>query len=109
MTDLGLDNSFSNYEVVTSRNLGTAKWQGFELGMRQRLRDFPFVPQVLQQVEIWAYFGPEQSTGQASWRGSPNMACPILESWTTARVTSRLSTTSRRQTMILRLVSQICG
>jgi TonB-dependent receptor len=56
MADLGLDSSFSNYEVITSQNLGTAKWQGFEFGMRQRLRDFSFVPHLLHQVEIWANF-----------------------------------------------------
>jgi outer membrane receptor protein involved in Fe transport len=56
IADLGLDSSFSNYEVITSQNLGTAKWQGFELGMRQRLRDFSFVPVALRQVEVWANF-----------------------------------------------------
>jgi TonB-dependent receptor len=54
LADLDLDSSYSNYVVNTNTNLGSAKWAGFELGMRQRLSDFRFLPEFLRGVEIWA-------------------------------------------------------
>jgi TonB-dependent receptor len=56
LAELELDNSFSTYEVITSQNLGSAAWRGFELGMRQRLRDFGFLPAFLHGIEVWANF-----------------------------------------------------
>lgn len=54
LAELDLDTSYANYVVNTNSNLGSAKWAGFELGVRQRLRDFKFVPESLRGVEIWA-------------------------------------------------------
>jgi TonB-dependent receptor len=54
LADLDLDSSFASYVVNTNTNLGSAKWAGFELGVRQRLRDFKFLPEFLRGVEIWA-------------------------------------------------------
>ena len=54
LADLDLDSSFANYVVNTNTNMGSANWAGFELGVRQRLRDFKFTPESLRGVEIWA-------------------------------------------------------
>ncbi len=56
LAELELDSSYSTYDVITSQNLGAADWRGFELGMRQRLRDFARLPAALHGVELWANF-----------------------------------------------------
>jgi iron complex outermembrane receptor protein len=65
LAELNLTAQFSNYRVATSQNLGNAKWSGYELGVRQRLGDWSFVPGVLQGLEVWAnYTGIYQMEGQ---------------------------------------------
>jgi outer membrane receptor for ferrienterochelin and colicin len=54
LSELGLGNEFANYRVATSTNLGNATWLGYEVGVRQKLRDWKFTPTFLRGVEIWA-------------------------------------------------------
>lgn len=54
LQELNLGSEFSNYDVVTSTNLGSANWLGYEVGVRQQLRDWGFVPALLHGVTIWA-------------------------------------------------------
>lgn len=54
LAELNLDSSFSNYRLSTSENLGNANWDGYELSVRQRLRDWGFLPGFLHGFEIWA-------------------------------------------------------
>lgn len=54
LAELNLGNEFANYRLATSDNLGNANWDGYEMGVRQRLSDWAFVPSFLQGFEIWA-------------------------------------------------------
>ena len=54
LAELGLDSSFSNYRLSSSENLGNANWDGYELGVRQRLSDWAFMPGFLHGFEVWA-------------------------------------------------------
>jgi iron complex outermembrane receptor protein len=54
LAELGLGPEFANYRLVTSDNLGNANWDGYEISVRQRLRDWSFVPSLLQGFELWA-------------------------------------------------------
>jgi iron complex outermembrane recepter protein len=54
LSELSLGNEFSNYRVSTSTNLGNATWRGYEIGVRQQLRDWKFVPNFLRGIEVWA-------------------------------------------------------
>lgn len=52
--ELNLGSELANYRLSTSENLGNANWKGFEVSMRQKLRDWPFVPGILHGLEVWA-------------------------------------------------------
>jgi TonB-dependent receptor len=54
LAELNLGNEFANYRLSTSQNLGNANWSGYELSVRQKLRDWSFVPSFLHGVEVWA-------------------------------------------------------
>lgn len=54
LAELGLGAEFANYRLSTSQNLGNANWDGFEVSVRQSLRDWAFVPTFLHGFEIWA-------------------------------------------------------
>lgn len=54
LAELNLGPEFANYRLSTSQNLGNATWSGFELSVRQKLRDWAFMPSFLHGVEIWA-------------------------------------------------------
>jgi len=56
LVELNLGPEYSNYEVVTKTNLGFAKWTGYELAVRQQLRDWKFVPEKLGGVEFFANY-----------------------------------------------------
>ncbi len=54
LTEFNLGSEFANYRLSTSENLGNASWRGFEVSVRQKLRHWPFVPEWLSGIEIWA-------------------------------------------------------
>jgi iron complex outermembrane recepter protein len=54
LAELNLGNEFSNYRLSTNENLGNANWDGYEVSVRQRLRDWTFLPSFLHGFEIWA-------------------------------------------------------
>ncbi len=54
LAELGLGSEFANYRLSSSDNLGNANWDGYEIAVRQSLRDWAFVPSFLQGFEIWA-------------------------------------------------------
>lgn len=54
LAELNLGPEFANYRLSTSQNLGNATWSGYELGVRQKLRDWAFVPSFLHGIEVWA-------------------------------------------------------
>ena len=54
LTELGLGAEFANYRLSTSTNLGNANWDGYEIGVRQRLSEWAFMPSFLHGFEIWA-------------------------------------------------------
>ncbi len=54
LTEFNLGSEFANYRLSTSENLGNANWKGFEVSVRQKLRDWAFVPRVLSGIEVWA-------------------------------------------------------
>jgi TonB-dependent receptor len=54
LAELGLGSEFTNYRLVTSDNLGNANWDGYEVSVRQCLRDWSFLPTFLHGFEIWA-------------------------------------------------------
>lgn len=54
LAELNLGPEFANYRLSTSQNLGNANWSGFELSVRQKLRDWSFVPSFLHGIEVWA-------------------------------------------------------
>lgn len=54
LAELGLGSEFANYQLSTSDNLGNANWDGYEIAVRQRLRDWSFVPSFLHGFEVWA-------------------------------------------------------
>ncbi|MGC4072951.1 MAG: TonB-dependent receptor [Nibricoccus sp.] len=56
LTEFNLGPEFANYRVSTNQNLGNANWSGFEVSVRQKLRDLSFVPKFLSGVEIWANY-----------------------------------------------------
>jgi iron complex outermembrane receptor protein len=56
LEELNLGSEYSNYQVITKQNLGFAKWTGYELAVRQQLRDWEFVPEVLGGLEFFANY-----------------------------------------------------
>jgi iron complex outermembrane recepter protein len=54
LSELNLGAEFANYRLITNTNLGNANWDGYEISVRQRLRDWGFVPGFLNGFEIWA-------------------------------------------------------
>lgn len=54
LAELGLGSEYAGYRLSTSQNLGKATFKGFEISVRQKLRDWNFVPTALRGIEIWA-------------------------------------------------------
>jgi TonB-dependent receptor len=54
LAELNLGSEFANYRLSTSDNLGNANWDGYEISVRQRLRDWTFLPSFLHGFELWA-------------------------------------------------------
>lgn len=56
LEELNLGPEFADWDVTTKTNLGSAKWSGYELGFRQALREWAFVPGPLHGVTLWANY-----------------------------------------------------
>ncbi|MBA3904391.1 MAG: hypothetical protein C0522_12100, partial [Rhodocyclaceae bacterium] len=56
LQELNLDTSFSDWQVTTKFNAGSAKWSGYEFKFSQSLREFAFVPSFLQGISLWANY-----------------------------------------------------
>jgi TonB-dependent receptor len=56
LAELNLGSEFATWDVSTKTNLGNAKWSGYELGFRQALREWSFVPRPLHGVSVWANY-----------------------------------------------------
>jgi iron complex outermembrane recepter protein len=56
LNELNLGPEFANWQVNTKVNLGSAKWSGYELSMRQSLRDWGFTPPALHGISLWANY-----------------------------------------------------
>jgi len=56
LAELNLGSEFATWDVSTKTNLGNAKWSGYELGFRQALREWSFVPRPLHGVSLWANY-----------------------------------------------------
>lgn len=56
LEELNLGPQYANYQVITKENLGSATWSGYELAFRQQLRDWEFVPDFLNGIELFSNF-----------------------------------------------------
>lgn len=56
LQELDIGQEYGDYQVKTKSNLGFAKWTGFELSVRQSLRDWKFVPPILSGISLWANY-----------------------------------------------------
>lgn len=56
LAELDLGPEYDNYLLRRSRNVGSAKWNGVELGFRQQLRGFKALPRFVQGFEFYANY-----------------------------------------------------
>ncbi len=53
---LGIGPDLVGYSLTTTQNLGHALWQGYEVDVRQQLRDFAEIPRWMHGLEFFANF-----------------------------------------------------
>lgn len=85
MAFLGGGTSFVGYSVSTRTNLGSATFEGFEVGVVQKLSDFEFVPGFLRGFELWA-----NMTRNTKMEGTFDASAAAIAAGTATKVT-RLS------------------